>query len=78
MDDQADEYWGSLLLAMARDAREDGDFVTAEQLFAEAVRYFDEADRLAARWRNFEVRLDRESSRRPRDSQSDGMIRGSG
>ena len=57
MDHQADEYWGTLLLAMARDARQEGDLATAEQLFAEATRYFDEADRLESRWRNFEARL---------------------
>ena len=64
MDDEPDEYWGTLLLAMARDARHDGDLATAELLFTEATRYFDEADRLALRWRRFETRLDGETSRR--------------
>ena len=43
MDHKADEYWGTLLLAMAQDARQDGDLVTADVLFAKAMRYFDEA-----------------------------------
>ena len=64
MDHKADEYWGTLLLAMAQDARQDGDLVTADVLFAEAMRYFDEADRLASRWRRFEARLDDKTSRR--------------
>jgi hypothetical protein len=64
MDHKADEYWGTLLLAMARDARQDGDLGTADLLFAEAMRYFDEADRLASRWRSFETRLDAEAPRR--------------
>ena len=41
---------------MAQDARQDGDLVTADVLFAKAMRYFDEADRLASRWRRFEAR----------------------
>jgi hypothetical protein len=48
------------------DAREEGDLVTAELMFAEAMRYFDEEDRLAERWRNFEAYLDEDSSRRRR------------
>ena len=64
MDRKADDYWGALLLAMAWDARQQGDLVTAELLLAEAVRYFDEGDRFAERWRNFEARLDDETSRR--------------
>jgi hypothetical protein len=73
MNDKADEYWGTLLLAMAQDARQDGDLVTAELLFAEAMRYFDEGDRLASRWRSFEARLDDEPARRLRGRrQSDG------
>ena len=51
---KADDYWGALLLAMAWDARQQGDLVTAELLLAEAVRYFDEGDRFAERWRKFE------------------------
>jgi hypothetical protein len=39
---------------MAWDARQDGDLVTAELLLEEAMRYFDEGDRFAERWRNFE------------------------
>ena len=54
----------TLLLAMARDARHDGDLGTADLLFAEAMRYFDEADRLVSRWRSFETRLDVEAPRR--------------
>ena len=64
MDRKADDYWGALLLAMAWDARQQGDLVTAELLLAEAVRYFDEGERFAERWRNFEARLDDETSRR--------------
>jgi hypothetical protein len=64
MDHKGDEYWGTLLLAMAQDARQDGDLVTAELLFAEAMRYFEEADRLASRWRRFEARLNDMASRR--------------
>ena len=39
---------------MAWDARQDGDLVTAELLLEEAMRYFDEGDRFAERWRKFE------------------------
>jgi hypothetical protein len=53
MNDKTDEYWGTLLLQMAQDAREDGDSVTAELLTDAAMRYFDGTDRLAARWCNF-------------------------
>jgi hypothetical protein len=65
---KADDYWGALLLAMAWDARQRGDLVTAELLLAEAVQYFDEGDRFAELWRNFEARLDDETSRRPREA----------
>jgi hypothetical protein len=51
---------------MARDARQEGDLVTAELLFAEAMRYFG-GDRFAERWRNFEARLDNETSRPRRE-----------
>jgi hypothetical protein len=64
MDHKGDEYWGTLPLAMAQDARQDGDLVTADVLFAEAMRYFNEADRLASRWRRVEARLDDKTSRR--------------
>ena len=64
MDHKTDEYWGTLLLEMAHDAREDGDFATAELLTAAAMKFYGEADRLAARWRNFEARLDDDTSRR--------------
>jgi hypothetical protein len=47
---------------MAHDAREDGDFATAELLTAAAMKFYGEADRLAARWRNFEARLDDDTS----------------
>jgi hypothetical protein len=40
---------------MARDAREEGDVVTAELLFVEAMRYFDKGNRVSERWRNFEA-----------------------
>jgi hypothetical protein len=63
MNNKTDEYWGVMLLEMADDAREDGDLKTAELLTTAAMRYFDEADRLATRWRNFEARLD-DTSRR--------------
>jgi hypothetical protein len=36
MDRKADDYWGPLLLAMAWDARQEGDLVTAELLLDEA------------------------------------------
>ena len=38
MDHKTDEYWGTLLLEMAHDAREDGDFATAELLTAAAMK----------------------------------------
>ena len=50
MNYKTDEYWGTLILEMAEDARQDGDFVTAELLTAAAMKYFGEADRVAARW----------------------------
>jgi hypothetical protein len=50
--------WGTVLLQMALDARQEGDLVTAELLVAHAMDYFDEADRLASRWRKVEARLD--------------------
>jgi hypothetical protein len=49
---------------MAQDAKEDGDVATAELLTAAATRCFDEADRLAMRWRKLEARLDDQTSRR--------------
>jgi hypothetical protein len=55
---KTDEYWGTLLLEMAHDAREDGDALTAELLETAAMRYFDGGNRLATRWRKFEARLD--------------------
>ena len=58
MDHRTEEYWGTLILRMAADARRDGDLVTAELLGTEAMQYFDRSDRLAARWRNFEQHLD--------------------
>jgi len=61
---KTDEYWGTLILEMAEDARQDGDFVTAELLTAAAMKYFGEADRVAARWRKLEARFDDDSSRR--------------
>jgi hypothetical protein len=50
--------WGTILLQMALDAHQDGDLVTAELLVAHSMDYFDEADRLASRWRKVEARLD--------------------
>ena len=62
---KADDYWGEMLLAMAWDARQEGDLVTADLLLEEAMRYFDEGDRLAGRWRNFEKKCFKdETSRR--------------
>ena len=49
--------WGTILLQMALDARQEGDLVTAELLVVHALDYFDESDRLASRWRKFEARL---------------------
>ena len=66
MDHKTDEHWAALLLGMALDAREDGDLATAELLTAAAMKYFGEADRLAARWRKLEARLDDDTSRRPK------------
>ena len=66
MDHRTDEYWAALVLEMAEDARQDGDFVTAELLTAAAVKYFGEADRLAARWRKLEARLDDDAKHQPR------------
>jgi hypothetical protein len=48
--------WGTIVLQMALDARQEGDLVTAELLVAHAMDYFQEADRLASRWRRFEAR----------------------
>jgi hypothetical protein len=53
MDHKGVEYWGIVLLEMAHDAREDGDLVNAELMTTAAMRYFEEADCLAARWRKF-------------------------
>jgi hypothetical protein len=64
MSHKTDEYWGTLLLEMAHDAREDGDFPTAELLTATAMKYFGEADRTAVRWRKIEARLDEDTSGR--------------
>jgi hypothetical protein len=66
MDHRTDEYWAALVLEMAEDARQDGDFVTAELLTAAAAKYFGEADRLAARWRKLEALLDDDTSRQRR------------
>jgi len=66
MDRKADDYWGSLLLAMVWDARQEGDLVTAELLLEEAMRYFDEGDRFADRWRKFEKAC--QTARRPREA----------
>jgi hypothetical protein len=66
MEHKTDEYWAALLLEMAEDARQDGDFVTVELLTAAAMKYFREADRLAKRWRRFEARLAGDISHQPR------------
>jgi hypothetical protein len=50
--------WGTILLQMALDARQEGDLVTADLLVAHAMGYFDEADRLASCWRKIEAHLD--------------------
>ena len=60
MDHETEKYWGTLLLRMAADARQEGDLVTAELLAAYAKDCLDEADRLVSRWRNFEARHDDE------------------
>jgi len=39
MNHRTDEYWGTLLLEMAHDAREDGDLETAELLTAAAMKF---------------------------------------
>ena len=57
--------WGTILLQMALDANQEGDLVTAELLVAHAMDYFQEADRLASRWRNFEARHGDESRGTP-------------
>jgi hypothetical protein len=56
MDHKTEKHWGTLLLRMAADARQEGDLVTAELLTAHAKDCLDEADHLASRWRNFEAR----------------------
>ena len=66
MDHKADVQVGTLLPAMARGAREEGDLVTAELLCAEAMRHFDDGDCFVERWRNFDARLDDETARRPK------------
>ena len=66
MDHRTDESWAALVLEMAEDARQDGDFVTAELLTAAAAKCFGEADRLAARWRKLEALLDDDTSRQRR------------
>ena len=58
MNGKTRKCWGTILLQMALDARQEGDLVTAELLFAHAMDYFDESDRLASRWRKFEAHLD--------------------
>jgi len=65
MNHKTDEYWGTLLLEMAHDAREDGDHRTAELLTGAAMQYFDEADRLETRWRKLEALLDGHETDRP-------------
>ena len=50
--------WGTILLQMALDARQEGDVVTSDLLVALALDYFDEADRLASRWQKIEAHLD--------------------
>ena len=64
MKQKTDEYWGTLLLEMAQDARQDGDVVTADLLTGAAMQYFDGSDCLTRRWRNFEARADDEHVRR--------------
>ena len=56
MNHRIEKYWGTLILRMAADARQEGDLVTAELLAAYANDCLDEADRLASRWRNLEAR----------------------
>jgi hypothetical protein len=56
MNRKTKKCWGTILLQMALDASQEGDLVTAELLVAHAMDYFQEADRLASRWRNFEAR----------------------
>jgi hypothetical protein len=51
---------------MVWDARQEGDLVTAELLLEEAMRYFDEGDRFADRWRKFEKAC--QTARRPREA----------
>jgi hypothetical protein len=72
MNYKTDEYWGTLILEMAEDARQDGDFVTAELLTAAAMKYFGEADRVAARWRKVEARLNDDFSRQDRGTLRQG------
>jgi hypothetical protein len=61
---KTDEHWGTLLLEMAEDARQDGDVGTADLLTGAAMAYFDGSDSLVRRWRNFEARADGEHLRR--------------
>ena len=75
--------WGTILLQMALDARQEGDLVTAELLVAHAMDYFDESDRLASRWRNSRrvlttiTRPGRGSRKPPAGPHSDDTIEGS-
>ena len=55
---KAKKDWGTILLQMALDARQEGDVVTSDLLVALALDYFDEADRLASRWQKIEAHLD--------------------
>ena len=50
--------WGTILLQMALDTRQEGDLVTSDLLVALALDYFDEADRLASRWQKIEAHID--------------------
>jgi hypothetical protein len=57
MNHKTEKYWGTVLLQMALESRQEGDLVTAELLGDHAIHYFDETGSLASRWRKFDARL---------------------
>ena len=62
--------WGTILLQMALDARQEGDVVTSDLLVALALDYFDEADRVASRCQKIEAHLDDHGAHRSASRES--------
>jgi hypothetical protein len=73
---KAKKDWGTILLQMALDARQEGDVVTSDLLAALALDYFDEADRLASRWQKIEAHINDHGAPRSagRESPPSGRI----